>query len=250
MSWGWRLATLPLAPVLLVQGRRVRRVTPRLPEAAGAREGVVRPDDRGSSAVAPLLRLLILGDSSAAGVGVDTQDRALAGCLSRELAKTSGRPVQWRVVARNGARLADVLRMLADTPDASVDLAVLAVGVNDATGGTRPAAWLAGLDTLRATLDTRFGAPALLVSALPPMARFPALPFPLSAWLGARAARLDRLAAAWARTAPRTRHQPVHFDQDASLMASDGFHPGEPGCRTWAEQLAVVALSVVKDAPA
>jgi hypothetical protein len=63
---------LALSPLLVVQALHTRARVPSLPEAAGAREGVL-----GRGAVA--LRLLIAGDSSAAGVGVATQQHALAG---------------------------------------------------------------------------------------------------------------------------------------------------------------------------
>ncbi len=65
-------AKLALAPVLIVQGRRVRRLALRLPEAAGARAAVA------GSGARPL-RLLIVGDSATAGVGVARQRDALAG---------------------------------------------------------------------------------------------------------------------------------------------------------------------------
>lgn len=68
------LLLIGLAPVLLWQGRNVRRSTLRLPEAAGVRYGQV---GRG-----PALRILLLGDSSAAGVGVSQQEQALAGQLN------------------------------------------------------------------------------------------------------------------------------------------------------------------------
>ena len=67
------LITLSLAPFLILQGRHVRRITPRLPEPDGARAG-----QAGSGQP---LRLLIVGDSAAAGVGVSTQQDALSGQL-------------------------------------------------------------------------------------------------------------------------------------------------------------------------
>jgi hypothetical protein len=94
------LITAALAPVLLVQGRRVRRTALELPEAAGPREGL--------SGTGAAFSLLVLGDSAAAGVGIATQDEALTGCLVRTL--STERTVQWRLVARSGDRLSDVLR--------------------------------------------------------------------------------------------------------------------------------------------
>ena len=71
-----RLRTLLTAPLWLAQGVHVAITTERLPEAAGPRQGRIG---------AGRLRLLILGDSSAAGVGVATQDLALAGRLAAAL---------------------------------------------------------------------------------------------------------------------------------------------------------------------
>lgn len=51
---GYHLATATLGPILLLQGRHVRRVTPRLSEAAGPREG--------TAGDGPPLRLLIVGE--------------------------------------------------------------------------------------------------------------------------------------------------------------------------------------------
>ena len=72
-----RVAMIPVAPVLFVQGKRLRRDTPILPDAALPWHGTVAGPDP--------LRLLVLGDSTAAGVGADTQDDALPGNLAREL---------------------------------------------------------------------------------------------------------------------------------------------------------------------
>ena len=77
LSVGMSLAAkLLLSPILVAQALTTRARLPCLPEAAGDRAGVI---GRG-----PLLRLLMLGDSSAAGVGVAEQGQALTGhCRAR-----------------------------------------------------------------------------------------------------------------------------------------------------------------------
>lgn len=87
--WRQRLILVGLAPLLLAQGRFTRRVTPLLPEPVGPRRG---KEGRG-----PALRLLIAGDSAAAGVGVASQASALSGCLVRELAPAF--ELTWSLVA-------------------------------------------------------------------------------------------------------------------------------------------------------
>ncbi len=90
---GLMAAMVAMAPVLLCQGRYVRRVTPKLPEAAGPRSG-----ECGAGAG---LGLLVLGDSAAAGVGVATQEEALVGRMVAGL-KDRFR-VTWRLEAETGA---------------------------------------------------------------------------------------------------------------------------------------------------
>ena len=72
---------------------------------------VLRAGETGSG---PLLRLLIVGDSAAAGVGVARQHDALAGHLSRALAAKCGARVQWHLLARSGVTSAQCLQMLED----------------------------------------------------------------------------------------------------------------------------------------
>ena len=81
---GLLAAKFALGPLLLPQSRWLKRNALRLPEAAGPREG-------GVGAGGPLLRLLVVGDSSAAGVGVADQAQALALPLARCLANGLGR---------------------------------------------------------------------------------------------------------------------------------------------------------------
>ncbi|HJV94528.1 MAG TPA: GDSL-type esterase/lipase family protein, partial [Albitalea sp.] len=114
---------LALSPVLLAQALATRRRAPLLPEAAGARSGVV---GRG-----PALRLLIVGDSSGAGVGVATQDRALAGHLTRTLARLAAAQVHWQLVAQSGITTAQALELVQRERPQPADVAVAVLGVND-----------------------------------------------------------------------------------------------------------------------
>ena len=89
---------------------------------------------RGGAAGEPLV-LLVLGDSTAAGVGSPTGAGSVAGHVAADLA-AAGRTVTVRSVARSGARTADldgqVTRALDLAPSAP-RLALVLVGANDAT---------------------------------------------------------------------------------------------------------------------
>ena len=217
------LAKWTLGPLLLAQGRRVRRVTPVLPEPPGPREG--------EAGEGPLLRLLVLGDSAGAGVGAGSQEEALTG---RFVAGLRGRyRVRYRLVARTGATTASTLRLLERAEPFAVDAAVTSLGVNDVTGDVGVARFLALQARLHALLRERLGARLVLASGLPPMDRFPALPQPLRWYLGARARELDRALAAALPDGRGAEYLAVAGELDAAHMAADGFHPGPAVYAAW-----------------
>jgi lysophospholipase L1-like esterase len=225
------LASLParllLSPVLLAQAIQVRRRALVLPEAAGPRAGV--------AGQGPTLRLLIAGDSSAAGVGVTSQAQALAGQLVAALGADF--TVDWRLEARTGATTAQTLETLRALDAGPFDVAVTALGVNDVTRQVPLRRWLADQAAISDLLATRLGVRAHWRSGVPPLGRFPLLPRPLRDVVGAQARVFD-MALARASTGS-LRHLP--FDEsrlDPAMMADDGFHPGAPIYAAWAQELA------------
>ncbi|GAB4475691.1 MAG: SGNH/GDSL hydrolase family protein [Burkholderiaceae bacterium] len=227
-------AKIALGPLLLWQAQRVRRDTPRLPVAAGAPAG-----EAGSGAP---LRLLVIGESTAAGVGAAHHGEALAGELAVRLARRLGRRVLWRVLGENGATARRALRVLEAADTAPADLAVVALGVNDVLEQTRAARWQSVMAALVARLHARTGAREVILLEVPPLARFPALPRPLRDVLGADARRLDarlaRIAARPDAREPRVRHYRFAFDGAREFFARDGFHPSARGYARWAELIA------------
>lgn len=232
-------AMLALAPVLVWQGRRVRRIALALPEAAGPRAGRLGTQDRP-------LRLLIVGDSAAAGVGAAEQSEALAGRLVQALAAQpggEGRGVSWRLVARSGVDTAAAIALLDDAwresgQTLAAEVAVIGLGVNDVTGQVPLARWLQRMDRLAERLVRRHAVRLIVVSGLPPMHRFPLLPQPLRWYLGRRARAFDRALRAWAGRRADTVHAPMPAIADPAAMAEDGFHPGPRAYRAWGEALA------------
>ena len=222
------LRTLAILPVLAAQAAWVAARTPRLPEAAGPRSG------RAGSG--PVLRLLVVGDSSAAGVGVAHQSEALSGQLVRALAPDFD--VAWKLVARSGATTAGALARLLREPPAAFDVALTALGVNDVKNGVPPGRWLDRTEALHAALRDRFGVRLVVASGLPPMGSFPALPGALRRFLGARAERFDAALRARFGGRPGTVILPGDIPLDAAGMAPDGFHPGSAVCADWAARAA------------
>ena len=223
-------AKLLLSPLLVAQAMVTRARMPRLPEAAGAREGMV---GRGSP-----LRLLMLGDSSAAGVGVAEQSQALAGYLPKALAKQAGVRVQWRLVAQSGLTSAQCLLQIESRAPFNADVAVVVLGVNDVVDQIPSHHAIAARSAIANRLRNAHGVAHVVFAPLPPVHYFPALPQPLRWVAGQDAKRHDDAVAAWARTRSDVSHVPIDLPLNRALMADDGFHPGEPVYRICGTALA------------
>lgn len=230
----FHLSLVVLGPVYIWQGKQVRRNTPELPEPQGARSGLASSNEASNRQ----LSVLIAGDSSAAGVGVDVQQQALSGQLVASLAKTHR--LDWTLWAKTGDRSADLLDRLQQANATDFDIAVLAIGVNDVTKLTSVKAWLDNIQAIVELLQNKFSVKRIYFSCLPPMHLFPALPQPLRWWLGSRARHFNKVLQRFALGHSGCEFVESPFDLDVSHMASDGFHPGAPAYKTWGEYMAHV----------
>lgn len=222
---------LALAPVLVAQAVATRRRAPVLPEAAGPREGELPGEGEP-------LRVLIAGDSSAAGVGVEHQERALAGHFSRTLHRAARRPVQWRLHAKSGLTTRQVHELLRAQDLAPAEVALVVTGVNDVIDLVPPKRAVQHRAALADWLLGEGHAAHVVFAPLPPVHRFPLLPQPLKRVMGDDARAHDDAMARWAATRRDVSHVPIPIDLGPENMASDGFHPGEPVYRACGEALA------------
>ncbi|NOT62751.1 MAG: SGNH/GDSL hydrolase family protein, partial [Acidobacteria bacterium] len=151
-----KLAGLPVnpffLPVYFAQGNYVRAVTPRLPDAAGPTEGACAGRE-------PALRLLVIGDSTVAGIGAATHEFALTGRLAHHLSLLTQRKVHWRAVGQTHATI-PVLRkrLLPRLKNETADLIAFSIGINDTTRLHSPEQWEANLRALLTDLRAQFGA--------------------------------------------------------------------------------------------
>lgn len=233
-------AAFPLLPVLLAQGKGVRRRTPRLPDAQGPNEGMAAGDGEP-------LRLLVIGESTVAGIGAATHERALTGRVAAALARITGDAVAWKAAGRSGASARDAAALLVPTlGSAHADAVVIALGVNDTLRFRAPSRWMRDVERLVAAVRGRVGPAPVVLAGVPPMQCFPALPQPLRAVLGARSRRLD---AALARVPARiasAAHVPMRTDLGAHFFCPDGFHPSEAGYAVWGERLAAEVARLLR----
>jgi lysophospholipase L1-like esterase len=244
----FRVAAFALGPVLWWQVREVRKRSVALPEAEGPREGVA-----GAGKVC--LRVLIVGDSAAAGVGAKNQTQALAGRLSEALSQRLQGSVVWQLIARSGDTTQDSLRALRTLSLHPADVMVTATGLNDMVAHVSTRRWLMRLDGLARVAARRAGVKQVIHCGIPPIHSFAVLPNPLRWVLGMDAHRYNRALAAWVQNKPARWWLPLPFENDqpadtSVLMAEDGLHPGPAVYALWAEQLAgLISGEIAPDLP-
>ena len=222
------LLRIGMAPLLILQALGVRKRAQSLPEAAGPRSGTM-----GNG---PPLRLHIIGDSSAAGVGAETQQEALSGQLAAQLAGHFS--VHWSLDALTGATTRSTLQRLQGGTPEKTDIVVVALGVNDITRLIPVSRWMALQMALTHRIRTLYQPQQIYLSGIPPMGDFPMLPNPLRWTLGRQAAAFDRAMRQRAEDLVDLHYLPFEMALTPDLMATDGFHPNTDGYALWAERVA------------
>jgi lysophospholipase L1-like esterase len=228
-------AAAGLAAVPAIQLQLARR-HPKLVERDHLLDG-----DVGGDGGTQALRVLWLGDSTAAGVGAESP----SGALPHQVAAALRRPVRLRVLARSGARIRDVLAdqlpRIADIDDRP-DLVIVSVGANDVAHLTSRRAFRRQYGAMLAALaGTR-----VVVLGIPDMASALVLAQPMRAAVGARARSVDRWIRATAAAFPDVHHIDIskrpRSSRAADYLSLDRYHPNEAGYGLWAS---IVAASLV-----
>ncbi|MGV8969927.1 MAG: SGNH/GDSL hydrolase family protein [Microbacteriaceae bacterium] len=228
-GYGSRFLAFVLAPVLFPQSRVVLANLPILPEADQDWEGQIDGPNP--------LRLLVLGDSTGAGVGVESLREGLAGNLADQLHQRLGRGVSWDVIARSGAttgQIREFFLLLASRQ--SYDVIFLTLGVNDVMQLRRKGAFQYDLDVIVGGLAAASPNAHIMLAGIPRMEHFSSLPAPLGTILGARAYRLNAAAHTVAENHPRVVHVPPWPISTPGFFAVDNFHPSAIGYKAWAKR--------------
>lgn len=227
---------LPTEPPLVID----ERVTP-----LGGPAGDTAPGSPGRPArLRAPLELVVLGDSTTAGVGSPSVAQSLPVLVAQQVADRTGREVHVIGQGISGART-DTVRgeQVPRLLEEGVDVVLVVVGSNDVTHLTP---WWQMEARTAALLDAaheRAGAPVVL-GGIPQFRTVPALLQPLRTLTGAYAVPLRR-----AQRAAVASTEAASFVDIAALasprfigvpesMSADGFHPSEIGYGFWADALA------------
>jgi lysophospholipase L1-like esterase len=188
----------------------------------------------------PPLTFVVLGDSTAAGVGSGGAEFAYPTLLAERLAG-SGQRVHLIDLGESGARVGDMLeRQVPEAVDSNPDLVFVGIGANDATHLTKLA------DVRRdmtSALDLLEGTSAKIVVAGAPDMRAAAFLEPLRSIVGWRGRRVAETIEDVARSygipaVPLAEQTGKYFAMDPEKYYSpDDFHPSGAGYELWARAI-------------
>lgn len=180
------------------------------------------------------IRLLVLGDSTAAGVGADSQADALPGNLAHAILGHYGRGTEWEAIGRNDSTARDlIVDYLPEATSRVFDLVFLTVGANDALGLRSRGAFRRDVRVLVDRVRTSSPGALILVSLMPRFDRFASLHNPVRWNLSLHAASLDDGARRAVVGMADVFATPKPAPYTPEFWASDGSHPGAEGYRRW-----------------
>ncbi len=217
-------------PVYLWQGLAVRRKTvrssPPTPQTVEPVEGKGTP-----------YRLLLLGDSSAAGVGVDDINLSLGGQVLKLLAEQTGRPVEIEIIGSNSATAGQIRDfVLPHVERRDFTHILINIGTNDAKNFHTIRRFSREFGSLLYATKARFPRSSVIWSGILDMQSIPSLPSPLNKILGIRSREMMRCGEGLCRD--RLAEVPKGFwDPSEENFAADGFHASARGYHLWAKGL-------------
>ncbi len=224
-------------PVYIWQGLGVRLRTERIPPPAGPQTG--RLKGKGEE-----FRLLILGDSSAVGVGVSHTSDNLGSQLARFLNEDTGRPVVWRTAGFNSATSGQIRdHVVPNLQPGDWTHIALTIATNDVKNFHTLSRFKREFGGLIYALTARFPNTAIYWSPALDMREVPALPSPMNALLEVRSRAFNKLG-----TRLCSERGAIAIDRLQEVtpegFSSDGFHAGPAGYEYWARHL---ASQILKD---
>lgn len=202
---------------------------------------------RSPAAADRAVKVLWLGDSTAAGVGASDPEHALSSQVGRHLIDT-GSPYAWdmHVIAVSGDRVKDVLDdQLPQVDDYAPDVVVISVGANDTIHFSGGRTFRHRYEQLIRGL-TRQHIPAdhIVLVGVPDMGAPTRLAQPLRTVAGWRGRRIDRQVKRVGREQGARFVDLFHATtkpfraHPSTYLAGDKYHPSDAGYRLWAGAIA------------
>lgn len=222
---------LPVVPLLYLQGQLTRKKVGVLPAAEGGPNGIAGEGEN-------TVKLLVLGESTVAGLGARTHELALAGRFSGELSRHLGQPVKWTVIGKNGVTARRTINeLLPQVPDERFDYILLGLGGNDVMKLSSPVKWRRDMIELLGILREKNPDAPIFITNCPMIKMSTAIPHPIKFILWELSKAHDSNIKEFTAVMERVfyYHQPRELEIEGFF--ADGIHPSEKGYADWSEAM-------------
>lgn len=179
-------------------------------------------------------KILILGESTVAGVGASQVEFTLAGHLHRLL----GEDYELTNLGKNGLRASQVIPHFGDTLNsisAAYEGIFVFLGANDCFRLTHPKTYQKDLKNMLRYLKDRFEVNWIYLADIPPVQLFPAFPSLLKSYLIEQRAFLQEEMKSIAAESDQMVFESITIDLSPDFFSIDKIHPSDIGYQKIAE---------------
>ena len=224
-------AVLPFSPLLYLQGQYTRRKVGLLPDAAGSKTGIIGAGE-------DTVKLLVIGESTIAGLGARTHEFALSGQFAQRLSSRIGKKVNWTVIGKNGVTARRTIdELVPQIPNEIFDYVLIGLGGNDVMKLSSPRKWRRDMTELFGILRDRNPDAVFFLSNCPMIKYSPALPHPIRFLLWELSKLHDANIKDLTAGMKNVYYYPQPVDVQLEGFFADGIHPSERGYADWAEAM-------------
>jgi len=239
------IISFPLLPIMYYQGKRIRASVPKLPEAEGS-EGNCNADTRKGN----LLKIIAIGESTIAGVGVKTHEEGFTGTFAKELSRMFNLNVSWKVYAKSGCTATSAAnKLIPKITEKQADLIVIGLGGNDSFTLNRPSKWNTQIRLVIESIKKKYPEAVIVFCNMPPIKEFPAFTTLIKFTVG----NLVEILGNELKVIVKDYDNTFYFGEKITLelwiekfglsakkeeFFSDGVHPSKLTYQTWAKDIA------------
>lgn len=230
--WFFQLRLYPWVPFLVYQAKQIRKSSPSLPSQSS-----LLTLGHGEN------HILLLGESTVAGVGASSPAHTLAGNFHRLL----GESYQIETIGKKGLRVKEALSLFYQHRQEQTRKfkgVILFLGANDCFLLTSPDAFKKEVETLIHQIQLATFTEWIYLAAIPPVHLFPAFSKRMKAFLQIQRSYLQSELEKIAENHPNVIYHRIPMDLQSEFFSADRIHPSDLGYQKIAE-LAVEKLNIV-----
>ena len=124
------------------------------------------------------LKIIGLGESTMAGVGIPKHSETLTGLMASRLNAMTDRSIEWKMLTENGLTIEQLNELIKKQDLLDAEIIMVAIGGNDVIKLTSPWKWEKQLKNCLFLLQTKSRDPLIIFSHVPPAVSYTHLTLP------------------------------------------------------------------------